>query len=69
MEQGPSRYRYLLTIDSGGGGGWAQMSMLFFVPAALCWGKRWGAKLRLDKILVHAECDAILSVASRAMRN
>ena len=39
-----SRYRYLPTIDAGGGGRWDPMSMLFFVPAALCWGKRWGTK-------------------------
>ena len=44
MEQGLSGTGTFPRIDAGGGGRWDPISMLFFVPAALCWGKRWGTK-------------------------
>ena len=60
----------LPTIDPGRGGlDGTQRACFFFVPAALCWGNRWG-KARADEILTQYQWLSLCSwrILFRLMR-
>ena len=56
LQASPERWRQMLYFPAprcSRRAGWDPISMLFFVPAALCWGKRWGTKpgpMRYDSV-------------------